>query len=95
MHQSFTDHTMFMLGSMIGGDYAASITTLPFVLDDLGCNGSENNLLECLPQHNCESSTDESAGVRCLRKGTFAAYVSHVSCKTSHNMRSPHIKYMY
>ena len=64
---------------MIGGGlYAASlITTLPFVLDDLGCNGSESNLLECLPQHNCQSSADETAGVRCLRKGTFAANVSH------------------
>ena len=31
-------------------------STLPFVLDDVGCNGSESNLLDCLPQHNCPSS---------------------------------------
>ena len=24
-----------------------------FALDDVGCNGSESNLLDCLPQHNC------------------------------------------
>ena len=45
-------------------------STLPFVLDDLGCSGSEGNLLDCLPHHNCgQSSTNENAGVRCLRKG--------------------------
>ena len=44
---------------------------LPFVLDDLGCSGSEKNLLECLPTHNCGSSgnLNENAGVRCQRKG--------------------------
>ena len=43
---------------------------LPFFLDDLGCSGSERNLLDCLPQHNCAmSSTPENAGVQCLRKG--------------------------
>ena len=59
-----------MLGATIGGGYDS---TLNFVLDDLGCNGSESNLLECLPQHNCR--TDETAGVRCLRKGALATYV--------------------
>ena len=44
-------------------------STIPFLLDDVGCNGSENNLLECLPQHNCESTSNENAGVNCLRKG--------------------------
>ena len=46
--------------------------TLPFYLDDLGCSGTETNLLECLPEHNCGISADgsnEDAGVRCLRKG--------------------------
>ena len=42
---------------------------LPFLLDDVGCNGSENNLLDCLPQHNCDASVNEDAGVQCLRKG--------------------------
>lgn len=42
---------------------------LPFLLDDLGCNGFENNLLDCLPQHNCDTSLNENAGVKCLRKG--------------------------
>ena len=47
-------------------------TTLNFVLDDLGCNGSETSLLECLPQHNCITSVDQAVGVRCLRKGALA-----------------------
>ena len=38
-----------------------------FALDDLGCSGSESNLLDCLPDHNCV--IDENAGVQCLRKG--------------------------
>lgn len=40
---------------------------LPIVLDDLGCIGNETNLLECLPQHNCQPR--EMAGVRCLLRG--------------------------
>ena len=47
---------------------------LPFVLDDMGCSGSERNLLECLPRHNCGSS-NENAGVRCLRKGNSVELV--------------------
>ena len=36
----------------------------------MGCNGSENNLLDCLPQHNCGMDRGaENAGVQCLRKG--------------------------
>ena len=48
---------------------------LPFLLDDLGCNGSENNLLDCLPQHNCDASRDENAGVQCLRKGESVHHI--------------------
>ena len=42
-----------------------------FALDDVGCNGSESNLLDCLPQHNCgmRGPGFENAGVQCLRKG--------------------------
>ena len=41
-----------------------------FALDDVGCNGSESNLLDCLPQHNCGMNRGaENAGVQCLRKG--------------------------
>ena len=43
-----------------------------FALDDVGCNGSESNLFDCLPQHNCVAGNDkgtENAGVQCLRKG--------------------------
>ena len=48
---------------------------LPFVLDDLGCSGSESNLLECLPSHNCLHSADEDAAVRCSRKGGADYYI--------------------
>ena len=45
-------------------------STLPFILDDVGCNGSESNLLHCLPEHNCVDVTGlENAGVQCSRKG--------------------------
>ena len=42
-----------------------------FALDDVGCNGSESNLLDCLPQHNCgmRGTNTDNAGVQCLRKG--------------------------
>ena len=50
-------------------DVVDETENLPFVLDDLGCNGSENNLLECLPHHNCIQPTDEYAAVNCSRKG--------------------------
>ena len=45
--------------------------TLPYFLDDVGCSGSESNLLECLPQHNCGTFVigRENAGVQCSRKG--------------------------
>ena len=42
---------------------------LPIVLDDMGCDGSESNLLKCLPFHNC--GPKEVAGVQCLLKGTY------------------------
>ena len=45
---------------------------LPFFLDDTRCNGSESNLLKCLPHHNCDVDNNgrhENAGVICLRKG--------------------------
>ena len=45
-------------------------TLLFFALDDVGCNGSESNLLDCLPRHNCGMSRGtDNAGVQCLRKG--------------------------
>ena len=41
-----------------------------FSLDDVGCSGSESNLLDCLPVHNCgQDRGTENAGVQCLRKG--------------------------
>ena len=30
-----------------------------FALDDVGCNGSERNLLDCLPKHNCITTAGE------------------------------------
>ena len=47
---------------------------LPFVLDDLGCTGSENNLLECLPQHNCVTSVPEFVEVSCTRQKRYFYY---------------------
>ena len=42
-----------------------------FALDDVGCNGSESNLLFCLPYSNCDLKRrgSDNAGVQCLRKG--------------------------
>ena len=38
-----------------------------FALDDVGCNGTESNLLDCLPEHNCGMNRGaENAGVLCL-----------------------------
>jgi hypothetical protein len=49
--------------------YGPSTLTF-FALDNVGCNGSESNLLDCLPQHNCGVKRgEENAGVQCLRKG--------------------------
>ena len=52
-------------------DKQFGVSTLPFFLDDVGCGGSESNLLDCLPQHNCggRKTRLENAGVKCLRKG--------------------------
>ena len=53
-------------------DWYGPSTLSFFALDDVGCNGSESNLLNCLPQHNCGTGSDkliENAGVQCLRKG--------------------------
>ena len=49
-----------------------------FALDDVGCNGTESNLLDCLPQHNCDENNrgTENAGVQCLRKGMHIIYSS-------------------
>ena len=51
--------------------YGPSTLNSFFALDDVGCNGSESNLLDCLPQHNCDQGRRgiENAGVQCLRKG--------------------------
>ena len=39
-------------------NFDGNAAALPFFLDDLDCDGSESNLLECLPNHNCNSSSD-------------------------------------
>ena len=57
---------LYLTGAITYNNFTVP-TNLPIVLDDLGCNGNETNLLECLPQHNCNELT-ESAGVRCLLK---------------------------
>ena len=57
-----------------------------FALDDVGCSGSESNLLDCLPQHNCDIGNDkgtENAGVQCLRKGNiFEIILCHLLKET-------------
>ena len=60
-------------------------STLPFVLDDVGCNGSESNLLDCLPQHNCQAAgpKSENAGVHCLRKGILCVYCDCITFKST------------
>ena len=51
-------------------DWYGPSTLSFFALDDVGCNGSESNLLDCLPHSNCGmDSGNENAGVQCLRKG--------------------------
>ena len=48
-----------------------------FALDDVGCNGSESSLLDCLPQHNCGMDRGtENAGVQCLRRGMDEQFLS-------------------
>ena len=51
-------------------DWYGPSTLSFFALDDVGCNGSERKLLDCLPKHNCGMERgEEDAGVQCLRKG--------------------------
>ena len=49
-------------------DWYGPSTLSFFALDDVGCNGSESNLLDCLPQHNCDKRGTENAGVQCFRR---------------------------
>ena len=46
-----------------------NLKSFPIFLDDLGCTGSESNLLECLPNHNCFVSSFEDAVGTCLNGG--------------------------
>ena len=59
---------MCTTGAIVNNDFMVPDNNLlPIVLDDMGCNGTESNLLECLPNHNCKDT--EIAGVNCLLKG--------------------------
>ena len=64
------------------------ISTLPFFLDDLGCIGTESNLLDCLPQHNCHAMHPENAGVHCLRKGIILFYYDCITFKSTFTLSS-------
>lgn len=78
----FPSHPVFLLNDNVVGaevlmaDQLEYVDrSLPFFLDDLDCNGSESNLLKCLPKHNCELQIEmagESVGVSCLRKGRLS-----------------------
>ena len=58
-------------------DQSGPNTFLFFALDDVGCNGTESNLLDCLPQHNCGMNRGaENAGVQCLRRGRDEQFLS-------------------
>ena len=67
-----------------------STSTLPFLLDDMGCNGSETNLLDCLPHHNCRSTDPENAGVQCLRKGISEFCIQSRHCSILYHLQSHH-----
>ena len=54
------------------GHYQFGTSVLPYILDDVGCNGSESNLLDCLPQHNCLIGREDAA-VQYLCKGIIMA----------------------
>ena len=68
---SHLTYSTYIGAEALTGQFEANDTSLQFLLGDLGCSGSESNLLDCLPKHNCKvSNTDkENAGVQCLRKG--------------------------
>ena len=59
-------------------DWYGPSTLSFFALDDVGCNGSESNLLDCLPDSNCdpERRGTENAGVQCLRRGMDKQFLS-------------------
>ncbi|MCG8624554.1 MAG: hypothetical protein MJE68_21485 [Proteobacteria bacterium] len=60
-------------------DWYGPSTLSFFALDDVGCSGSESNLLDCLPQHNCGAGNvkgTENAGVQCLRRGMDEQFLS-------------------
>ena len=62
-------------------DWYGPSTLSFFALDDVGCNGSESNLLDCLPQHNCGMDRGrENAGVQCLRRGRDEQFLSFPAC---------------
>lgn len=60
------DNNEHLLGatalSGLGGPH-----NLPVYLDDVGCNGFEKTLLNCLPEHNCQNAILENAGVKCQK----------------------------
>ena len=70
--------------------------TLPFLLDDLICDGNESSLLDCtvasgglagnvLGEHNCKA--EEAVGVRCV---TEAEHLQHANqIETDENNQSP------
>ena len=70
--------TAFNMENQVNFKVDESESTLQFILDDLGCNGTESNLLECLPKHNCMQNPPEEAGVRCLRRGTVIIIIINI-----------------
>ena len=60
--------------------------TGPILLDDLGCSGTEQTLLDCrLDLRTGDCSHSEDAGVRCRARGMRDASLTHAHTQPTHS----------